>query len=497
MVYLIRNAVLRSREFYADVRASIWAADAELLSSIIETYPQHHSLFQTLRSVHPDPVERLKVLAEPHRLLLSLRGWEFLGIGIIISSVFFNAFFPILIPAMDILSNVLSPTAFALLSSNLLSFGLALIFIPMAVGVIGISIWRAMFAAMMRNEKLHGIGRLGIGLGFGLLIGKQLSFFFYDQKTTPGTLSGVSLIALETVWGILLIISMFLFVHWVVEGSSTWLEAIVAFGSPRRFYVWGQAMIALLLTLWLVHLFNFYILLSEGDLFTTASQIAGVNIPENLLFLFLVFSILASIIISPLTLFGLITLWLFPLAVRVWQKGASIISRPDWAYLEPQSATRVPAQQNPLQLSLALRIGLIGGLAVLGISTALLIIWSFIPLAELRVRYQDLAFAMFAIATMILSVIIQMGVAGIAGFLAKHLGWAHGLFSAFVACLIVATGIIVFLSLSDMGISLESGWVTFIIIYYAALPFVIPAALGMSALSQRARIKRSALQTEK
>ena len=77
MVYLLRNAVLRSRELYADVRASVWNADVEVLISIVETHPRHDNIFQTLRSVHPNRAERLEVLAEPHRLLLNFGGWDF------------------------------------------------------------------------------------------------------------------------------------------------------------------------------------------------------------------------------------------------------------------------------------------------------------------------------------------------------------------------------------------------------------------------------------
>jgi hypothetical protein len=64
----------------------------------------------------------------------------------------------------------------------------ALVFAPLAVGVVGLGAWRASYAALARGEPPPNGLALGLGLGLGFLAGQQLSFAqALGVSTTPGT----------------------------------------------------------------------------------------------------------------------------------------------------------------------------------------------------------------------------------------------------------------------------------------------------------------------
>ena len=69
LVYLTRNAVLRSREVYADLRASVPDGPAGALRRVLEGLPRRSAdPLSRLRSVHPDPRRRLAALDDTRPL---------------------------------------------------------------------------------------------------------------------------------------------------------------------------------------------------------------------------------------------------------------------------------------------------------------------------------------------------------------------------------------------------------------------------------------------
>ncbi len=81
LVYLTRNAVLRAREVYADVRASTWDGVSGALSRVLAALPHARGHWQALARVHPSPDERCRVLNDTGELFL-LSFWEAFGVGI-------------------------------------------------------------------------------------------------------------------------------------------------------------------------------------------------------------------------------------------------------------------------------------------------------------------------------------------------------------------------------------------------------------------------------
>ena len=79
---LTRNAVLRAREFYADVRASAWDGRTGALGRVLETLPgMRGGRLWAMLSVHPSPQERRQTLEDTLRLFRFQR-WEAVGRGI-------------------------------------------------------------------------------------------------------------------------------------------------------------------------------------------------------------------------------------------------------------------------------------------------------------------------------------------------------------------------------------------------------------------------------
>ena len=96
LVYLTRGAVLRAREFYADVRASNWDGPAGAISRVLERMPEQKiSRWRAAFQLHPRPVERLRVLNDLD-LLFRVRFWDTFAAGAV-AAIAMPAIFSILI----------------------------------------------------------------------------------------------------------------------------------------------------------------------------------------------------------------------------------------------------------------------------------------------------------------------------------------------------------------------------------------------------------------
>jgi Zn-dependent protease with chaperone function len=69
LIYLTRNAILRAREVYADVRASVSDGQADALGRVLQALPRPKGRhWQYLLRKHPDPQERCQALDDTSRL---------------------------------------------------------------------------------------------------------------------------------------------------------------------------------------------------------------------------------------------------------------------------------------------------------------------------------------------------------------------------------------------------------------------------------------------
>jgi hypothetical protein len=227
LVYLSRNAVLRAREVYADVRTSLAPNGAPgLVRAVGKLESRGGRRRIALLRVHPDPRERLAALADSDRLFRP-GVWEAFGAGVVLTLVYHQ---------------LVTLIAFYVTSDTGALWLAALIVAPFVAGVVVLGVWRGVFLATARNAPLPALWRIGLGLGAGFLIGELLSFQNLASGTPTGEFPkalaktidvaptrpvvGSALFGPGLVWGVLALASLVLFVFWVQSGATVWLGRV-------------------------------------------------------------------------------------------------------------------------------------------------------------------------------------------------------------------------------------------------------------------------------
>jgi Zn-dependent protease with chaperone function len=451
LVYLIRNAVLRTRELYADVRASVWDGPRGALSRVLESLPRpKRNNWHIALQMHPDPVTRRQVLEDPGRLF-PMKFWDAFATGIAAAIAL-----PNIIRLMTALRTGTTAPELELLT--------AVLFIaPLVVGVVGIGTWRTTFAALARGEPPRGAGRLGLGLGLGILLGLILSF---DSAITLGpteALPGMELL-FSFAWGMLLLISLFFFVRWIAMGASVWLEVARSKASPRLFYIWGLIIAGAVLAIWLALLFYMW---SLGT-----AVVLALALPLETLW---------SIVQHPLTLLLLISLWAFPLAAYFSLRNVTSAVESSWAFLTSPFQELMWRRQAPFRPGLALTIGFMGGLAFFGLLLLARIALR-LSLPD-SVRDTDEFRLVFFVIQVGVAALMQAGVAAIVAGWVQRLGALHGLFGAFVAGCVMTVGVITLNLLFGGTISPQLAWSIFSQVVNEGALLSLPVAWGIAALA--------------
>ena len=171
LVYLTRNAVLRSREVYADLRASVPDGPDGALRRVLAALPRPKTDPLTrVRSPHPDPARRLAALDDT-RPLFPLGAVVAFAAGLTATIAF------------DSVKQLLS----SFVSDPFDLFFLAgLVLVPLAAGTVGVAIWREAFAAHADGRKPASPWVDALALAAGFALGPELAL---DRIVTPeGTL---------------------------------------------------------------------------------------------------------------------------------------------------------------------------------------------------------------------------------------------------------------------------------------------------------------------
>jgi Zn-dependent protease with chaperone function len=153
LVYLIRNAVLRTREVYADLRASSWGETSQALEQMLARLGKpEKSKLKALTQVHPDPAYRREILQDPVPLF-QMSFWDSLATGIAASISFLS----------------LEALAYGFLPGSTLlpSLVAASLLASLAAGVVGLEVWRAVYASHVLRRPLGSLlpGRPGSWAG--------------------------------------------------------------------------------------------------------------------------------------------------------------------------------------------------------------------------------------------------------------------------------------------------------------------------------------------
>jgi Zn-dependent protease with chaperone function len=469
LVYLSFASVIRSREFYADVRASTYP-DSQSLSLLLETHlkPKFSGLQATLISAlerlpyfrknnwqyaflfHPSTSERIDILKRTDRLF-KLDLWTTFGTGIAVT-VAYESIASLII---SLLRNVLGRT-----DAWLESLGAGFIFAPLVIGIIGLGIWRSTFVTIVRNQHSVEAGKLGIGLGLGMIFGQLLSFdnIVSNQKVLglekfDWTMQFTSS-AFNILWSVLLLVSLYYFFKWIAVSASVWLRVAIYSRSPYSFYISGLTISGLWLTLW----FGIIFLIRNADVYLRFP-----NSIVTLLSLILIFlpAVIVQITLQPLTLIALVSLWAFPMNACLWRDYiTNSTSFPKWGFLDKPPTQLHLQHHKQLQIHYAFVRGLKGGLMYCVLMLALRLgLHFFVPES---VRNTDWFKLILILAVPIsFAALMQAVIAIKTARRVKNLHSIHGLFSAFNAGCIMTLGILVLNLLFGGTIDTHFAWMIF------------------------------------
>jgi len=284
LVYLTRSSFLRTREVYADIRASAWDGPAGALPRVLDRLPRP-GLPAWLRplAAHPDPSRRQRWLDHPDALF-GLGFWEAFGTGAAVG-----------VANTDIATMVIAwnPRA-ALTIPGIAASGLVVSL--MGAGTVGLGLWRAALAAAARASAVRGTTAVGLGLGAGLVLGPALSLTTQALDLADrGRVAGLRPALPDVVLDVLVVCAVVLLVRWTAGTATAWLRPRPAGSPPRTACLVGVALTGCFL-----------------------GGIVALSLAAGLLIGFdgAVGLVPLVVVTSPLAAVALTSLWAFPLAAE-------------------------------------------------------------------------------------------------------------------------------------------------------------------------------------
>jgi Zn-dependent protease with chaperone function len=457
-VYLARNAVLRARELYADVRASVWDGPGGALSrAIAAASTSPGAAWRRHWGFHPDAATRLRTLRDTASMF-RFGIWDALATGVAAG---------IALPSLDAPLELLVPMPLALLRP----FAAALVIAPLIVGVIGVGVWRGVFAKLARGVAWSGAARLGVAAGLGFSFGQNLAladiFFGSIPAQADQQLDGWELVMLEVVGAVVMCGVLTFFLRWVAAGASTWLEGAMGWRSPRAAYLIGLAICGAVLSAWLTLLLPVYLSLrwtagwlQQSDVLASitsdvsASEVgtsAGLpSASDTNTILVAGFGVPVAIIVATI-----VAVWAYPLVPWLWRR--RIASQPvaDWVFLDgPHEALGLP-RESQLHPGLAALIGAIGGGAFVALSAAAFRSFRVPPFnaglvdllagpssstAEFQAHVAEALVRWMLVGQPVLAVIVQVLVVVVVSAVVKRLTRLHAVLAAFTAGYLILGG---------------------------------------------------------
>ena len=363
LVYFIRNSILRSRELYADARASAWDENNTTLQTFFRQQPSVPKKKRNLLGeLHPSPMLRATALDNPNQLFsINFNNLLFAGIvtGLIIPSIsyFFAA-------ASNIAQFSYLPTDGVYNRIILVSLEI-IAFIPLLACALGISTWRAALAQQITGQPyLKQAKYLSIPLCIGLLIGRLIAFDVYLGFNGSDSLSTVlgydssepkltmlsslaQRLPFEILWGLAFVFITFLFCQWLVMGSQIWIEGISSQKELNRAYRWNLLIVSGLLTMLIAWLLASRLFL-EDTLFSLGMSLA---------------SAVLQVMQNPVATLAVAIFCTYPLATKLISAQGKPSHKKGWALLEPPTQAYTNPQRSFFSLKPVLKKALLGSLA--------------------------------------------------------------------------------------------------------------------------------------
>jgi Zn-dependent protease with chaperone function len=404
IVYLTRNAVLRSREIYADVRASVPDGPDGALRRVLAALPRPTTgTFGRLRRVHPDPERRL-ALVDDTRPLFPLGAVVAFAAGLTATIAYESV--------VQLLSTIVADPID-------LRFLAGVAFAPLAVGVVGVAIWREAFAALADGREPAPPWLDGLAFALGLVLGPELAL--ERSITAEDTLFRELLTLSGLAWAAVLAAGIVLLFAWIRTSASGWLRALAG-RRPRAAQAAGLLVAAAALT---VFMGVFYSLRGSREALAfsrAASEVEHAAVDAQVwavplrVWQFVLDGQLLVIVHRPYFVPVLALLCLFPLGALLVRRRPAEAA---WAFLDPGGRLQTPPPSiRPFR---PLLVGIAAGVCFLVLAALLRLVVHYG--AETATRATDAAVLSFYVATVSLALVVQF-CAGAAG------AWRDGLVGA-------------------------------------------------------------------
>jgi Zn-dependent protease with chaperone function len=459
LIYLTLTAILRVREVYADVRASIWDGPSGALSRVLNKLPHTSKSWQRLLLTHPDPQERNRILGNPSRLLQQ-NFWDTFVTGAIATGFFYNA--SLLLSQLS-----LNPEFEAFVEPDILG----ILFACLIVGIVGLGVWRAIFAKQATGNTQVYTLRTGLVLTLGLLLGQVLSLNAYSSgyayftevvfwRSTWTATASQALVSL--LLALLLLLILVLFLHWIAVTAALWLEVAARRPSSRSIY-------------WVAFVVASCIL---GSCFAKLSQILqdakALSTMQSLINSGQYSSLIFNLSQDPFICLAFILLWAYPLTVWFWRASTAPVTKSSWTFLDTPQQTQEPIQPSLQPSQSHVRSGIIPVVALVSGLVFCVLQFRLVPGPQINLFITNAVLLQAALATIIAATL-------------RRLGTFHALFAAFICACVTATGIVVYLNILTPGkVSIGVAWLIYLQIVnegaFLALPLALLAATSPSKI---------------
>lgn len=345
VVYLIRSAVLRSRELSADAQAADWGYAAELLQQInsLETGKGPFSFY-------PSHEQRIRNIEDPEQAFY-LDFWDAFRIGVTFGMAFFSIH-----------------DTFSMLGQLFLAWGWSIgsIYAPddpdigtvvlcvLFVLLIGQMIWRAVLITRLRDQSMPSAGMLGLSLAAGLVLGFFLSLAFTPLAAAYLVNNWSLPIFYFVPWMLLLGIGMFFFCKWLALLASLWLEVVS--GRWVQLVTYLNFVLAGLLLAVGCGFLSYSLLVTLGYLLPGATTLDELMHPivlhalasASFYWRLTIQTFLLTFLLKPFVFLALVTLWALPLLSWFWSRKGHSRQRFQWAIADPVELARLPDSFSPL-----------------------------------------------------------------------------------------------------------------------------------------------------
>jgi Zn-dependent protease with chaperone function len=428
LVYLTRNAVLRAREVYADVRASVPDGPQGALRRILAGLPKRHaSPWGRLRSVHPDPTTRLAAVNDTRRLFpLGLLVAFGAGVAATIAYESLVTFIGIFVD---------DPLTMRLLA--------AVAFAPLAMGVVGVGVWRGAWGALADDRARPSTWPLALALAAGFLVGPELALERGVRLDGDSTLLETAL-GSGAPWIAAVVAGLVLLLAWVGAGAAEWIRALAGSARPGLATAAGLVVASGLLAAFVGIFYTARDTRSLIGFSRSATELEHAQVAEiawvgpSWLYQLLRDPQILFVLTQPVVFLALVALWLFPLAA--WLRRRKRINDAPWAFLEPGGRLRMPLLGRPSLEPWA--VGLVFGVAALAALLVLRLALRPSFEAETRARLEFL-FAFFY-WQFVLALAVQVAAAVVVvARVQREMPLVGALAAAFTAGAIATAGIVV------------------------------------------------------